>query len=401
MPQHPVLAAIADQIDKYDLAAALADNEFNMLWFSREWRKLTSRFEGYDVDRWLGHHWAEFSLSEEFLAATSRRSVMRAGLDLLPPLMHGTPGGRERLREILTSILGADAAAVVDQVPDTAPPIWGLSFKWSPAEGMAPVATSLLGIRIHDDNGDYVGNVGIYIGALPYTVASMLARGDPAILERSARLIKPGRRQAVVLFADLQASSLLSRNLPSAVFFKVVQSVITEIDGAVAAHEGVVGRHAGDGLSAFFVVEQVGSSSGACRAAVEAARDIKARVAEAGARLEAESGGAVRGLDCVVNVGVHWGGTLYMGQLLTEGRLEVTALGDAVNECARIQECARDGQALASKALMENMSSDDASALGLDPDALAYRTIAEIPGVSEKAKRDAGVISVVTLDVDG
>ncbi|MFY9614456.1 MAG: adenylate/guanylate cyclase domain-containing protein [Candidatus Dormiibacterota bacterium] len=382
------------------MAVTLADNEFNMVWFSQEFRKLTSRFEGFDVDKWLGHHWAEFSLSDEFLAATSRRSVMRAGLDLLPPLMHGTPGGRERLREILTAILGADAAGVVDQVPDTAPPIWGLSFKWSPAEGMAPVATSLLGIRIHDDNGDYVGNAGIYIGALPYTVASMLARGDPAILERSARLIKPGRRQAVVLFADLQASSLLSRNLPSAVFFKVVQSVITEVDAAIATHEGVVGRHAGDGLSAFFVVEQVGSASAACRAAVEAAKDIKTRVGDAGARLETDTAGAVRASDCVVNVGVHWGGTLYMGQLLTEGRLEVTALGDAVNECARIQESARDGQALASKALIENLSSDDAAALGLDPDTLVYRTIADIPSASEKAKRDAGVIPVVAIGVN-
>ena len=35
--------------------------------------------------------------------------------------------------------------------------------------------------------------------------------------------------------------------------------------------------------------------------------------------------------------GLHWGATLYMGRILTEGRSEVTALGDEMNEAARIE----------------------------------------------------------------
>jgi len=98
-----------------------------------------------------------------------------------------------------------------------------------------------------------------------------------------------------------------------------------------------------------------------------------------------------------VNVGVHWGGQLYMGQLITGGRLEVTALGDTVNEAARIQESARDGQVLASKSLLEHLSEEDANALDIDPDAMIYRTIEELPSASSKAKRDAGTVPVTTL----
>jgi class 3 adenylate cyclase len=86
-----------------------------------------------------------------------------------------------------------------------------------------------------------------------------------------------------------------------------------------------------------------------------------------------------------------------MGQVVTGGRLEVTALGDEVNECARIQETAREGTVLASKALIERLDLEHAREIGIDPDAVAYETIGEMPGASEKAVRDAGSIPVTEV----
>jgi len=63
-----------------------------------------------------------------------------------------------------------------------------------------------------------------------------------------------------------------------------------------------------------------------------------------------------------VSVGVHWGGSLYMGQVVTRGRLEVTALGDEVNECARIQRAASGGAILASKGVLERLDGHARSA---------------------------------------
>jgi class 3 adenylate cyclase len=144
------------------------------------------------------------------------------------------------------------------------------------------------------------------------------------------------------------------------------------------------------------LAEDLGSPSGAARAAIQAATDISERVATA-AKAIAEETGLIEGADPQVNVGVHWGGMLYMGQLVTSGRLEVTALGDAVNECARIQGSATDGEILVSKNLIEHLSAEDAREVGLDPDGVVYRTIAELPGASTKAVRDAGTIPVTTL----
>ena len=56
-----------------------------------------------------------------------------------------------------------------------------------------------------------------------------------------------------------------------------------------------------------------------------------------------------------INAGVHWGGALYLGQIVTGGRLEATALGDEVNEAARIQQSARDGALLAYMPLVERL----------------------------------------------
>lgn len=86
-----------------------------------------------------------------------------------------------------------------------------------------------------------------------------------------------------------------------------------------------------------------------------------------------------------------------MGQIVTGGRLEVTALGDEVNEAARIQQVARDGIAFASKAVVERLDPDDAAVVGIDPDTATYRTVAEIPGADEKTVRDAGGIAVTEI----
>lgn len=97
-----------------------------------------------------------------------------------------------------------------------------------------------------------------------------------------------------------------------------------------------------------------------------------------------------------MNVGVHWRGALYLGQVVTGGRLEVTALGDEVNEAVRIQRSGRDGALLASKSLLERLEPDDAAALELDPDRIRYRTLAELEG-APKARRDAGSVAVAAL----
>ena len=85
---------------------------------------------------------------------------------------------------------------------------------------------------------------------------------------------------------------------------------------------------------------------------------------------------------------------MYIGSILTAGRSEVTALGDEVNEAARIEACATHGRTLASKALIERLNPADAGGLGLDTSHTTYTLLAELPTATEKARRDAPSISV-------
>jgi len=78
---------------------------------------------------------------------------------------------------------------------------------------------------------------------------------------------------------------------------------------------------------------------------------------------------------------------------MTAARFEVTALGEEVNEAARIEACATGGRVLASKALLERLEDDRVAALGIDPD-VSYEPLAEVAGAPDKARRDAPTLAV-------
>ena len=85
------------------------------------------------------------------------------------------------------------------------------------------------------------------------------------------------------------------------------------------------------------------------------------------------------------------------GSSRRSGRTEVTALGDEVNECARIEASATGGRILASKSLIERLSPDTGAALGLDTNRVAYTQLGELSTATDKARRDAPSIAVCEL----
>jgi class 3 adenylate cyclase len=74
----------------------------------------------------------------------------------------------------------------------------------------------------------------------------------------------------------------------------------------------------------------------------------------------------------------------------------VTALGDEMNECARIEGVARGGAVLASKGLIERLVPEDADALALDPSGMRF-TLINSMSEDTKALRDAGSIAVAPI----
>jgi class 3 adenylate cyclase len=199
---------------------------------------------------------------------------------------------------------------------------------------------------------------------------------------------RPDRRPAAILMADLEASSPLARRLSTAQYFAFSRRLVRGADRCIIDAGGIVGRHTGDGVVAFFLAETTGSESAAARACVTAARSLR----DALAGIAERSG--IPESDLSLRFGLHWGATLYMGRMLTAGRSEFTGFGDEVNEAARIEACATGGRALAAKALIERLTPDDAEALGLDTAHMAYTPLSELATATDKARRDASSIAV-------
>ena len=282
-------------------------------------------------------------------------------------------------------------AAIFDSIKpaDKVPYLWSSSFLYRSPDGEGDLPDYRVNVgcmRINDDEGAPLGTVVIFFMSVRPNLLTLLARGDEQMYERMAKLWDPGPRQAAVLFCDLHQSFRLSRRLPSAGYFKLVRRLWTGIDSVIADEVGIVGKHAGDGASAYFLVDDLGSPAGAAAAALRASR----RIHEVSEAVFAE----VLDDPCAMKVGVHWGGNLYMGQLVPGGRLDVTALGDEVNQTARVQESAGPGETLASKELFERLTEDDAAGLGVDLEKVRFITVAELDNAPEKAKADAGSIAV-------
>ena len=230
-----------------------------------------------------------------------------------------------------------------------------------------------LAVRIRDERGQFVGTMVQVMTAVGMsTIGAVAALGDLGHFERMQRVARAGRRPAAILFADLEGSSSLARRLSTASYFALGRRLARAADQCVIDAGGLVGRHVGDGVVAFFLAETAGSESAAARSCIGAARALREAVREVAARSELQPE------DVVLRFGLHWGSNLYVGNISTAGRSEVTALGDEVNEAARIEACASGGRALASKDLMERLDPEDAAALDLDPDRVTYTPLGEL-----------------------
>lgn len=288
----------------------------------------------------------------------------------------------------------AQHAALLD-AREAAPPAWTFTVDWRQPDG-TPTRINGLGLALREEGGT-VGYALFYGPSLPASLLALVVRGDVGLWERMARLVEPRRTEAAIVFADLEASAALARRLPSRAFFDFIRAFTSAMDEAVIGRRGIVGKHAGDGVTAFFLADELGGAAAAAEAAIDAVRAM-ARAADAAAASVPAVGRALEGAEGAgLNAGLHWGAGLYMGQLVTGGRLEVTALGDEVNECARIEQSAHAGALLASKALLERLDDAGAARLGIDPGGVVYRTVADLPGAGSKAVRDAGGIPVAEI----
>jgi class 3 adenylate cyclase len=382
---------IIAQLDETGVAAELVDPDWRLVWVSPQLRALTGA--GSNEALGLGRHYVETRTLPAWWQFVSDENALELACELFPYIADGTPGGLPALREVADSIF----QPVLSEIePKPLPPLYIATIEFRQGD-LPPLSVHSMVVGLSGEDGDVAGILLLYVLRLPASLLALIARGNEAMFARMAELTEPAPRPAAILFADLESSAALSRRLASAAYFRLLREMTTAIDAAIASECGITGKHAGDGVTAFFLSDQLGSDSAAATAALRTARQLPRVAADAAQALAAE-GVELDSRECRLNVAVHWSGGLYIGQIVTGGRLEITALGDEVNECARIEQSARGGAILASKGVIERLTSEDAAAVGIDAPHVTYRALSELEGIDEKARRDAGIVAVARLD---
>lgn len=160
---------------------------------------------------------------------------------------------------------------------------------------------------------------------------------DLITAEGKESLLESHRRLVACLFCDVRNFTAFSDSVEPEEVMDVLQSVHRRIGGLVERHRGTIGYRAGDGLMVIFndplpcdepVLE-----------AVTLAREMRTAFAEV------QEHWRERGHDIGFGIGIAYGYAT-LGLIGSEGRLDYTAIGNAVNVAARLCDKAEDGEIL-------------------------------------------------------
>jgi ABC-type oligopeptide transport system substrate-binding subunit/class 3 adenylate cyclase/tetratricopeptide (TPR) repeat protein len=148
--------------------------------------------------------------------------------------------------------------------------------------------------------------------------------------------VQPERRTVTILFSDVKGSTALAEDLDPEDVLDIMSGAFDVLIEPVYRYEGTLARLMGDAVLAFFgaPIAHEDDPERACRAALEITTEAR-RYAE---RLEKERG--ITGFN--VRVGINTG-LVVVGEVGSDLRVEYTAMGDAINLAARMEQSAPPG----------------------------------------------------------
>jgi adenylate cyclase len=165
------------------------------------------------------------------------------------------------------------------------------------------------------------------------------------------------RIHAVILLSDLRDFTTSSDLLPGEAVIRLLNGYFDCLVPAIDAHGGEVLKFVGDGLLGIFPVAD--DPAAACRAALAAAADARAALAETNAERAGSGEPRLR-----YGLALHLGDVLY-GNIGSVGRLDFTTIGPAVNLTARLETLARDlGRDLVASAAFAGQCPEALTSLG-------------------------------------
>jgi len=160
----------------------------------------------------------------------------------------------------------------------------------------------------------------------------LLAKLDAA--RRNQRL-EGERRVVTILFCDVKGSTAAASNLDPEEWAEIINGAFEHMIRPIYRYEGTVARLMGDGLLAFFgaPIAHEDDPQRAILAGLDILQAVRAFAVEVKAHWS---------LDFDVRVGINTG-LVVVGTVGSDLRVEYTALGDAINLAARMEQTALPG----------------------------------------------------------
>jgi adenylate cyclase len=215
---------------------------------------------------------------------------------------------------------------------------------------------------------------------------------EPHPMSANAHATHPQRigqeRYLVSMFVDMRGSTKLAeKRLPFDTVF-IVNRFLSAVSLAVIACGGQPNQFVGDGELALFGLAC--DPQTACRQALQAAALIATNIDELNRALEHDLPDPIR-----FGIGIH-GGEVIVGDIGYRDHMVFTALGDAVNVAARLQDMTK---SLASEAIV---SEDVCKMAGVDADALPAQEVpirGRVEPMIVRTVADAKVLALLIEDV--
>ena len=165
-----------------------------------------------------------------------------------------------------------------------------------------------------------------------YIPKELLARLESA---RTTGGMRGERRIVTILFCDVKGSTAAAENLDPEEWAEIMNGAFDHLIPPVYRYEGTLARLMGDAILAFFGAPIAHEDDP--QRAVLAGLDILEGIRPYRERMKRE-----RGLDFDVRIGINTG-LVVVGEVGSDLRVEYTAMGDAVNLAARMEQTAEPG----------------------------------------------------------
>jgi class 3 adenylate cyclase len=157
--------------------------------------------------------------------------------------------------------------------------------------------------------------------------------------------IEGERRNVTVLFSDITGFTAIAEKFDPEQVYEFIDNTLKAFTEEIYKHEGTIDKVMGDGIMALFGAPIAHEDDPA--RAIRAALGMQDALKRINANLEPQMGISLR-----VRIGLNTG-TVVVGSIGSDLRMEYTALGDTVNVASRLQSVAEPGSVLVSRSVYE------------------------------------------------